>query len=225
MKKSVVVVAMFAVTSICKADEKELEYFRNKDPFETIIATPTNLTIMFRMDRGLAISYPDDPSSFRSEITLDYAKSNKALILTPDKRVIVRGLSERYFFTPVFFKNQQKGFRIAFMSRAHGSVTTNYLEYVALSDKPTKVSAEDVEMILERGEWKTFEREGGTQASPSSREKPVTTTQDETPDNIAKDEPSEGRATASPPSRLWLYALIPLCLLVILYLMRRKPAS
>jgi len=43
----------------------------------------------------------------------------------------------------------------------------------------------------------------------------------EPPDNIAEDEPVEGRATASPPSRLWLYALIPLAL-AILYFIRRK---
>jgi len=160
----------------------------------------------------------------------------KELILIPDQETSFTDLRHGSLtFTPVVFKNKRKGFRLVEvwngMSFGQG-ITTNAIAYVALSDKPVKVSEDDVEIILEYrrdygtgrfvAEWKPFEREDEAQDAPPNREVPVTVTGDETPVNVAENGPSEEKSKST---TFWFYALIPLCLLVILCLMRRKPAS
>jgi len=209
-----------------------IEYLENSHIFHSVRVTSTNLALKCRSIVRLNILH--DRDYYNAHSTSEYV--DKELLLTPDRSTLISDLRHgSLIFTPVVFKNRLRGFRMIEgwngISFGHG-VTTNAIAYVALSDKPVKVSKDDVEMIMEERrdyetgqfvkEWKPFEPEGWEQTSPPSHEKPVTATKGKALVYFAKDEPSEGRATASPPSRLWLYALIPLILFAILYFMRRK---
>jgi len=74
------------------------------------------------------------------------------------------------------------------------------------------------DMLIDWGVIKT-NAESKTQQTLPSREDPVTVTPDETLVNVAEDGQDEEKSKAS---NLWLYALIPLCLLAVLWLARKK---
>jgi len=220
MKYIICVAALFAC---CAQGMDGIESLEKRKLFESIIVTPTNLTIRFSEEgQGHRVSYPDHRISIPSRGTHDYVKKNEALVLTPDKRVNIFEFHGCFAFTPVTFKNQGKGFRImeTFDARSlRGGLMTNSIAYVALSDTPVQVGEDDVEMILENGEWVKFKREVEAQDTPPSRKKNVTVTNDETPVNVAEDEPSEEK---NKTNMFWLCVVIFHCLLAILWLARKK---
>jgi len=200
------------------------EFFkRMPGNIRSVSVTSTNMVIEFNWSSILQVELSREPYIYRR--SREYAANKEPLILVPDKEIALHSRHASIYFKPVAFKNQHMGFRIIneVDNRSVGrEIMTNIIVHVALSDTPIEVGEDDVEMVMERGEWKKFEREVEATTSPPSRENPVATMQDETPDNVTEDEPSEGRATASPPFRLWIYALIPLCLLAVLWVVKRK---
>ena len=180
---------------------------------DSVFATSENLAITFRGD---SITVRHNGVMRRST---EYMENNEALILAPDQEAsFSSGLHAHIRLTPVSLKNKRKGVRIIDVFSFSGDERRD-VAYIALGDTLIPVSEEDVEMIMEDGEWKKFERDVEATASPPSREKTVTTTNNETPVNTAEDGQEEGKSKAS---NLWLYAIIPLGLLAVLWVVKRK---
>ena len=62
-------------------------------------------------------------------------------------------------YTPVSFKNQRKGFRIMTIKNEvsfGGTEYTDSIRYVLVNDIPVEVDEDDVEMIMDNGEWKPY---------------------------------------------------------------------
>jgi len=157
------------------------------------------------------------------------------LVLTPDQETWVSGRDAYMIFTPVSFKNHLKGFKGLYITH-HFETKTNNIVYVALSDTPIEVGEEDVEMIMENGEWKKYETppmpvpislpdpDEEAQETPPIPDEPVTANVATASLPLTEDGTQRLEAVATidtPPSRLWLYALIPLAL-AILWLAHRK---
>jgi len=200
---------------------------------KSVSVTPTNLVLEISPSRSLWTWNGDDTKDDR------LTEYGEELLLTPDKKTTLSdGRHVDVIFTPATFQNQMKGFRILHvMDDRLGGYITTCLGYVALSDPPTEVHEDDVEMIMESkrdsigvytGEmkWKAYEKsqpvpkaESEVQEPSPNREEPVTATQDKVPVNVAEDGQDEEKSKAS---SLWLYALIPLCLLAVLWVVKRR---
>ena len=217
-----------------------IEYLSTSTWFNSTAITPTNITLTFHSYGNAFCIWKDDDD--RNGRWLQY---DEEFVLSPGQRYTLSDCRHvRMFFTPVVLKNQRNGFQIVYQvdnRRDHDRYVTEYKGYVALSDTPVPVGEEDVEMIMENGEWKKFEREAP--ASPPSHETPKPdNAETETPvetiveqTRIIEDEPSppppviasvpakqpspEPEQEVPPPSRLWLYIILPLLLAIggILY--------
>jgi len=200
--------------------------FKEEQPPFTITVTATNLTIGSVGMNWMVMPDIDDPLRDLAIRRLQsYAENNEALVLTPTKRARLYQRGGGYTFTPVTFRDNLAGFRIRgifggsslqgdeFVRTAH----TNTM-YLALSDTPVEVGEEDVEMIMEAGEWVKYGKpqpgtEKGATASPVK--KGVT---------VSSPSSDDGQGNAqSKPNNLWLYVAISLCFIcAILYFLRRK---
>ena len=190
-----------------------LEFLKNKETdglkylkFQnTVIITPTNLIVKAGPE-GKAWwlrKFPDAEA-----------------ILTLDRKFVFAEDHAAVIFTPISFKNKLKGFRIdsIFEGRSFGlGVTTNSM-YLALSDPPVVVGPEDMDGEIELPPPPPKPKP--TPQIPSFlRFAPPPTETEEPLQNTVE----EGRATASPPSRFWLCALISFCALsAVLWLAHRK---
>jgi len=222
-----------------------VEQFLDAGLFESVITTPTNMMVQMKDEVVYFVEYNPkhrNPTP-RGDPQRDwnYTGKSEVLNLTPDQEVILSEHHGKILFTPVSFKDHQKGIRILIASSWGREEITNtaVTTYIALGDTLEERSEDDVEMILDgnrRGiswdtsgkmEWKKYEKsqsvpkeESEAQETPPSREKPVAATDGETPVNVAGDEPSEEKNKAT---TFWLYTLIPLCLLAaVFYFLRRK---
>jgi len=175
------------------------------------------------------------------------------IILTPDKETVFVIDHGRMVFKPISLKGQQKGFRVSEMAigaGAHKHIPV--VVYVALSDTPMIIGENDVKMIMDNGKWVNakdsksliVEKLGwhaewlvqDAEKDMQDAERMASILQDPYLANIwhtlvenglikTNSEPQleGGRATTSPPNTLWLYVIIPLCLLcTFLYFLRRK---
>ena len=192
---------------------------------DSVSVTSTELTIMFKRG-GFRVEH-----NGTSRSTAEYAEANEPLILTPDQGASISdGYHSSLIFTPVSFQDKRKGFRVICQANllSVGDGLKHWFGYVALSDTPVEVGEDDVEMILEGGEWIPFEGNTIWQDRPGwkNRNEAETSEAQETPPIIEDPETAtqdEGRATASAPSRLWLYVVIALCTLsAVLWLARKK---
>ena len=180
--------------------------------FASFVVTETNLFLKYPSHEFAARVIQKDLTR--------WLEPNEELILTPDQQTEINdGRHVFRYFTPVTFRNKKKGFKIDNIYYEGDMFNTTNTAYIALSDTPIAVGEDDVEIIMENGEWKKFEREATAQASSSSRKNPVAATNNETPVNTAEDGQEEGKSKAQ---NLWLYALIPLCLLAVLWVVKRK---
>ena len=248
MKKSVIVIAVVLfvtsrdVFSDVQARANGIELLQRCGCVDSVSSTPTSLSITFRLD-GFMVRRDG-----KTRGTAEYIANNEALIVTPDQEVSIYEYGSGVRLTPISFKNGEKGLRIMthFNAMSIGGGIRRTFAYIVLGDTPTPMSADDVEMIwdsqLDRTGnptgWRLFEAEKEVevlqirpenavpppvQAKPPEPppEPPAVTPPEpiKTPVNIAEDEPSEGKSKAT---TLWLYAIIPLCLLAILWLVRKK---
>jgi len=181
--------------------------------FPVFSVTPTNLTVTFQPNHARLIikhmrGVPGRLSEYGEELVLTL---NQETILTD-------GRHGTQILTPVSFKNQQKGFRITNTFFFPGRGTTTNIAYVALSTTLTRMREEDVEMIMEAGEWVKYgkpqpETEKGETTSPVKK------------GGAATLPPSrdDGQGNAQSKPNLWLYVGVSLCALcAILYFLRRK---
>ena len=182
---------------------------------------------------GLALTFPpsNSPLSIMQKGVWRRPGHNEEIVLAADGEAILSdGRHVSFFFTPVAFKNGQKGFRITdvFDGRSFGrEITTNNIVYLALSDMPMQVGEGDVESeiapppppkppedpqvawLYKRAEELGFPLPERTEASTP------------TEPQAAAAEDAQPEAAAQPRIP-WPYALIPLALLAIFYFMRRK---
>jgi hypothetical protein len=115
---------------------------------DSVSTTPENLVIRFR---GGHFNVKHNGVIRK---TSEYAENDEALILAPDQEAWVSdGHHAGFALVPVSLKNKEKGFRII-DEFSFGEDVQRNIAYVALKDTPTPVSEEDVEMIMEKGEWK-----------------------------------------------------------------------
>jgi hypothetical protein len=151
MKHCITLVAVLLAGNMYGADG--IEVLQKETPLDTIIATPTNLTISIRGGYFLE-RYPKLPD--RITLYPGFLVPHEELVLIPDQEVRLGERHGNLVFTPVAFKDKQIGFRIVgvFDACSFGrGVETNALVYVALGDALTEMGAEDVEMIMVKGEW------------------------------------------------------------------------
>jgi len=196
-----------------------VEYLKNSDLFESVSVTQTNLSLMFAPPPPLRSAVRQGDGGFRD--ISEYITNGKAWVLTPDQTARISFMDHAFLdFTPVSFKNQQKGFKILKTSYWFpGPTVTNAIAYLALSDTPVEVGEDDVEMIMEKGEWVKYgkpqpETEKSKTTSPVKR--------GEATAFLSSHDREQGNAPSKPNS-LWLYVAISLCLLsATLYFLRRK---
>jgi hypothetical protein len=205
-------------------------FLTNDVPFETVFVTPTNVMMTFRSGHYI-IKHPDDRIPELSiRFSSDLIENNETLVLIPEQRLeIYTEYEESISFVPVALKGQRKGFRFtkAFAPDTHGYETPPKItRYIVLSDVPVEAGEEDVEGEIPPPSWPDpaiqalIERHGEKKAmeiiafAKENYEKSLA-------ENKAQEEVGDGGA--SPPRRLWLYAVIALCVLPpVLYLLRRK---
>jgi len=207
-----------------------------KEGFASVTVTPTNIT--------LSSAYA--PVWIRQKDIDRWLGDDEDVILTPDCETTLTDMRHvALIFKPASFKNKKKGFWLVAEVRSLGKGLTTINMHLVLSDTPMKVGEDDVEMIMENGEWKTVkeyhaivEREKRlyelwSEHIHKRREAEALFQGEELINKLAaieheiklKREQIEAgeQAEVCPPSRcLWLYALIPPCLLAILWLVKRK---
>ena len=223
----------------CAAGMGGVTYLENHVWFDSVSVTSTNLTLVFSFRRDSVATVVQDDSYRKYQ---EAYKTNAwatpwrvmgdgdALVLTPDQttRLAIRDAKRSVIFTPVSFKNQQKGFRLSEVSyHPHEWFSTNHCGYVALSDTPVQVSEDDVEMIMENEEWVKYAKplpvpkeKVTPQTSPLSPKSATPPQAAPQPDAAEDAQPQ----TQPQPRILWPYALIPPCavFLAALWVVRKK---
>jgi len=189
--------------------------------FESVTISSTNLAVKLQVG-SFYVSQGDAQVRRRAS---EYIENDDMLILTPDKETRFSVRHGRALWTPISFKNNLKGFRIITTSYWFpGPTVTNAIAYLALSDTPIEVGEDDVEMIMEDGEWVKYENKqpvitsgaekGRAMVSPPSRKGKL---------GKGKEESGLEEEGQSKSNTLWLYVGVSLCALcAILYFIRRK---
>ena len=238
MKYYTVFVLMIVSRSLRGAYEFEIQ--KDSNSF-SVIVTSSNLVLHFN-DGGWVVLPDIDVVLFGSAIkrSQEYVENNESLMLTPNKRARIYQRDGSFSFTPVSFRNGQKGFRVFDQTSSNFvendewvfRVETN-IQYVALSDTPVQVGEDDVEMILEKEGWVKYEKpkpaiadEGGGAAAPH----PAKSGNSDGIPTVESDggfQPSEPTDTIPPTTgnhcHVWLYVGISLCALcAVLYVIRRE---
>jgi hypothetical protein len=164
---SVAVVLLFNTVQGKDEAEEALKEWRDrqierqnqrKEAFEEWInsiydsVTSTNLVLKFP-------SHQVYVNVLQIEKGVDYwVQPNERLVLTPDcETILAGGGNGGTYFQPMTLKNQQMGFKVTQKVYAPGAGIIINTVYIALSDTPTKVGENDVEMVMEKGKWVTAE--------------------------------------------------------------------
>jgi hypothetical protein len=128
-----------------------IKWFQSNNWWDIISFTSTNVTYRFKGKQFV---------SQKGVIRL--SEHNEEFSLTHDQETMFTdGRHIEIYFTPITLKNKQNGFRNTVLNNLgayeYKGITTNYT-YVALGDKPIEMREEDVEMILEKGEWIKYKK-------------------------------------------------------------------
>ncbi|MCL2104559.1 MAG: hypothetical protein FWH21_05850 [Kiritimatiellaeota bacterium] len=110
---------------------------------ESVSVTPTNMIVRTCSSEDIARWWGVEP--------------NAEIILTPEKETVFAEWHGGVTLSPVSFKNKQKGFRVKTNSRNREGEIIFYIAYIALGDTPAEMGEDDVEMVMDRGEWVTAE--------------------------------------------------------------------
>ncbi|MCL1921357.1 MAG: hypothetical protein FWG50_09835, partial [Kiritimatiellaeota bacterium] len=209
--------------------------FRDRGPFKSITATPGHLRIRFGRAGAYGLLCPDAHNPLPEKRISDYIENDEPLLLTPDARLKVAEFHASYSFTPVIFKNQQKGFQIANVSNGISfgrGITTNSIAYIALGDVPAEMGEGDVAEEIKlppppkppedpQAAWlyKRAEELGFPipEPSPATTKEAAPPTEPQTA--AAEDAQPEAQAEAR---TLWPYALIPPAFLAALWVARKR---
>ena len=161
IKYYIVLVVALLADSVVGMDG--IEYLKNNRNFDSVIATSTNLSLTFRsFGAGFYIVQGGDYEKSR------WLELGEEFALIPNQETLLtEGRHFKLIFTPVLYKNQLRGFRIAditfgAVARNESGFRVNSLAYLALSDTPVDVGEEDVWIIMEDGEWKEVEAKQDT---------------------------------------------------------------
>jgi len=252
MKMKNVIIAAVVMLAGNMSGTDGVELLKKHEGIDSVSVTTTNLTIWFNENKSRGLSVLDKPIRGMARSSSEYAEKNEPLVLAPDDSItLIYQYNCVVKITPVTFKKQRRGFEISDIVAAHyGEKDLINAAYIVLSDKPIQVNEEDVEMIMKDGEWKTVkeyhatvERENRLQElrfkyRDKRREAEALLQGEELTNRLSaiehevklereriesgtqtEDEPSEEK---SKTTTFWLYALIPLCLLAVLWLARKK---
>ncbi|MCL2104555.1 MAG: hypothetical protein FWH21_05830 [Kiritimatiellaeota bacterium] len=163
MKKCVVrVVLALAVNSVLGMDG--IEYLKQGNWADVVSVTSTNLTLKIKNDY-FYISQDDSNRKVLEEAktnvwaqlgrwSSEFKEKGETLVLTPDQGTRFSEDHGRVTFKPVSFKSQHKGFRVTSTGIGAGSYKrTPDIMYIVLSDTPMEAGEDDVEMVMDNGEW------------------------------------------------------------------------
>jgi len=129
-----------------------LKFLEGYQVFNPIKVTPVHLSLRL---------HPYDvveQGGTRYEWTAREMMNSEDLVLTPNQETKILKWKDKFTFTPIAFKSQTKGFKITVVSDHSdlGYEVTTTIAYLALNDTSVLVGEEDVEMIMENGEWKKY---------------------------------------------------------------------
>jgi len=150
MKECVVLTAVLFVAHVW--GRSGIEHLIENRWIRSATASPTNLAVKLQLgafDIGQG-------NLWRS--ASEFMANDEELILTPDQETRFSTRHSDVRWTPVSFKSQQKGFRI--IATSHwwpNPPVTDAIVYLALSDTLVEMGEDDVEMVMENGEWITAE--------------------------------------------------------------------
>jgi len=108
---------------------------------ESVTVTSTNVVIR-----------TNSSEDFKEIVRLWGLEPNAEIILTPDKETGFGIIDSEITLSPASFQNKRQGFQVR--SSSHN---TYRVAYIALSDTPVEVGEDDVEMVMDNGEWLTAE--------------------------------------------------------------------
>ena len=150
MKKScIALTALLLTDSISGMDG--IEFLKKDGHFDSISVTSAHLALRPNTTFYVGVSQEREGQWVGSLIS-KYLENNEDVILRPDQETQFSDVWHNtfLFFKPVTYKNQLKGFRISEVSYARsqglGRPRKTYnVAYLALSDTPVQVGADDVE--------------------------------------------------------------------------------
>ena len=222
-----------------------VEYLDSMPWWDAVTATPTNIVLKPNPERPhfevYDMSRKNEAVRYELEIPKDifyqsplifigrgaewYVGHNEDIVLTPDREIVIgdnSGNAANMVFTPVSFKNEQKGFRMMremdWYWLTPPLVAMN-IKYLALGDEPREMTEDDVETIMEwtanedgeyHGEWKTYEKP------------PPATAPEDTPSANSPPPVVITRSGTTKQSILLMGIGIVACFLAILYFLRKK---
>ena len=121
-----------------------IEFLKTLDGVDVVSVTSTGLVVKHRptrIQKGWKDGrYFERPEPYEEELTL-----------TPDQQTLISGGGRdgpQVMLTPVAFKSQHKGFRVTEAYSSSPAIT-----YIVLSDTPMELGEDDVEMVMDDGEW------------------------------------------------------------------------
>jgi len=150
MKKMCCIVLMWVLLASNMHGMTGVEGVEKYYRINSVSVSPTNWVLRFKSS---SFSVEQNGTQRHSS---EYIANNEDLVLTPDKDVWLVAQYGKALFTPVIFKNQQKGIKFMEMAPLHhrpGELFTNFVMYTVLGDTPAEVTGEDVEMIMLDGKW------------------------------------------------------------------------
>ena len=127
-----------------------IEYVKGDGWIDSASVTSTNIVVKFLPNQD---SFSVKQNDMRRRV-LEYTENNEALQIAPDLETWFISRNSQVVFKPISFKNQYKGFRVIKMfvgDSAHGDVPV--ITYIVLSDSPVEMGEEDVDMVMDNGEW------------------------------------------------------------------------
>jgi len=155
-KSAIIVVIALFVNSVQNLNAEDIrEFFENKESdglkFLRLLKQENTIESFAISPTKLVVKTGD-----RAVIWLQ-AGPHTEVSLTLDKETVFSEDHSWTTFTPVFFKNNLKGFRISFEGHSMHSGMTIHTMYLALSEPPVQVGEEDVERVMDKGVWVTAE--------------------------------------------------------------------
>jgi len=134
--------------------------------------TPTNVVFKWPLNHTERPLNRTDLLMWETYVQLPTTKPAQLHKINPGDDVLIPldkeiGISDvfrinKVIYTPIMLKNQQKGFRITYLSQSNRYLhsTLGYIasfRHVALNETPVQVDDSEVLMILENGKWKSIE--------------------------------------------------------------------
>jgi hypothetical protein len=147
--KHIIVVNMIALSNNMLG-MNGIELLQSYSFVDSVSVTPTNLTVSLSAFRNsfLIIQFPEN------ERHSHQLEPYEVLVLMPNQEARIVDRDVRTVFTPVSFKNHQKGFRVSCVPVGVGAYrNASVITYIVLSDTPQEMNENDVKEVMDNGKW------------------------------------------------------------------------